>query len=81
MRLLPPDAGLCLATPADALASHRHHRGAAIVFFLAKWIPVKDTYTNDLWVEISSQVVNGLFTITGVRPLPSLLSFHAQTSH
>jgi hypothetical protein len=42
-------------------------RGAAIVFFLAKWIPVKDKYTNDLWVEISSQVVNGLFTITGVR--------------
>lgn len=37
------------------------------MFFLAKWIPVKDKYTNDLWVEISSQVVNGLFTITGVR--------------
>lgn len=27
-------------------------------------------FLKDMWVEISSQVVNGLFTITGVRPPP-----------
>lgn len=44
--------------------------GAAIIFFLAGWIPTSSKDTQDKWVEISSQVVNGLFTITGVGLIP-----------
>lgn len=44
--------------------------GAAIVFFLAGWIPVSSKNQNDIWIEISSQVVNGLFTVTGVGLIP-----------
>lgn len=44
--------------------------GAAIVFFLAKWIDLHDAYKQGFWVEISSQVVNALFTVQGVGFLP-----------
>ncbi|GMK55853.1 hypothetical protein CspeluHIS016_0209090 [Cutaneotrichosporon spelunceum] len=44
--------------------------GAAIVLFLLGWIPTSSKNTQDIWVEISSQVVNGLFTITGVGFIP-----------
>ena len=44
--------------------------GAAIIFFLAGWIPVANKWWQDRWVEISSQIVNGLFTITGVGLIP-----------
>ncbi|CAK9781702.1 hypothetical protein CC85DRAFT_324772 [Cutaneotrichosporon oleaginosum] len=44
--------------------------GAAIVLFLLGWIPTSSKDTQDKWVEISSQVVNGLFTITGVGLIP-----------
>ena len=40
--------------------------GAAIVLFLLKWINLHDANKQGLWVEISSQVVNALFTITGL---------------
>lgn len=44
--------------------------GAAIVLFLLGWIPTNSKNTQDIWVEISSQVVNGLFTVTGVGLIP-----------
>ncbi|CAG8618465.1 14099_t:CDS:2 [Acaulospora colombiana] len=44
--------------------------GAAIVFFLGKLINLHDPYLQGFWVEISSQVVNGLFTVQGVGFLP-----------
>lgn len=44
--------------------------GAAIVLFLLGWIPTSSQDTQDKWVEISSQVTNGLFTVTGVGLIP-----------
>lgn len=44
--------------------------GAAIVLFLLGWIPTSSKDTKDKWVEISSQVENGLFTVTGVGLIP-----------
>ncbi|KAL7421280.1 hypothetical protein Q5752_004165 [Cryptotrichosporon argae] len=44
--------------------------GAAIVLFLLGWIPTSSKYRQDVWVEISSQVENGLFTLTGVGLIP-----------
>ncbi|KAK8849411.1 hypothetical protein IAR55_004743 [Kwoniella newhampshirensis] len=44
--------------------------GAAIVLFLLGWIPTSSKYRQDVWVEISSQVTNGLFTLTGVGLIP-----------
>ncbi|OWZ54225.1 hypothetical protein C368_03364 [Cryptococcus neoformans 125.91] len=44
--------------------------GAAIVLFLLGWIPTSSKYRQDVWVEISSQVENGLFTVTGVGLIP-----------
>ncbi|KAH8830932.1 hypothetical protein DL96DRAFT_1594868 [Flagelloscypha sp. PMI_526] len=44
--------------------------GAAIVFFLAKIINLHNDYTQGFWVEVSSQVVNGLFTVTGIGLIP-----------
>lgn len=34
--------------------------GAAIVLFLLKWINVHNDDTQKFWIEISSQVVNGM---------------------
>ncbi|KAF8238778.1 hypothetical protein L208DRAFT_1240824 [Tricholoma matsutake] len=45
--------------------------GAAIVFFVAKIINLHNKNLQGIWVEISSQVENGLFTITGVGLIPS----------
>ncbi|KAJ8086745.1 hypothetical protein PM082_005568 [Marasmius tenuissimus] len=45
--------------------------GAAIVLFLAKIINLHDADKQGFWVEVSSQVVNGLFTITGIGLMPS----------
>lgn len=44
--------------------------GAAIVLFLLGWINAGSKEQNDIWVEISSQIENGLFTITGVGLIP-----------
>ncbi|ODN78261.1 hypothetical protein L202_03910 [Cryptococcus amylolentus CBS 6039] len=44
--------------------------GAAIVLFLLGWIDVGGGDKQSVWVEISSQVVNGLFTVTGVGLIP-----------
>lgn len=44
--------------------------GAAIVLFLLNWIPTSSKNQQDIWVEISSQVTNGLFTVTGVGLIP-----------
>ncbi|RXK38019.1 hypothetical protein M231_04688 [Tremella mesenterica] len=44
--------------------------GAAIVLFLLGWIKVGSTYNKDVWVERSSQIENGLFTLTGVGLIP-----------
>jgi hypothetical protein len=44
--------------------------GAAIVFFLAKFINLHNANTQGLWVEISSQVVNGLFVVTSIGLIP-----------
>ncbi|TEB35642.1 hypothetical protein FA13DRAFT_1788259 [Coprinellus micaceus] len=45
--------------------------GAAIVFFLAKFINFHNANTQGFWVEVSSQVVCGLFTVTSVGFIPS----------
>ncbi|WWC93115.1 uncharacterized protein L201_008082 [Kwoniella dendrophila CBS 6074] len=44
--------------------------GAAIVLFLLGWIPTNSKNTQDVWVEISSQIENGLFTVTGIGLIP-----------
>lgn len=44
--------------------------GAAIVLFLAKIINLHNKDRQDFWVEISSQVTNALFTVTGVGLIP-----------
>ena len=44
--------------------------GAALVIILAGWIPMPNKWWQDRWVEICSQIVNGLFTITGVGLIP-----------
>jgi len=45
--------------------------GAAIVIFLLKIINFHNANTQGFWIETSSQVVNGLFTVTGVGLIPS----------
>ncbi|EFI27723.1 hypothetical protein CC1G_14646 [Coprinopsis cinerea okayama7 len=45
--------------------------GAAIVLFLAKIINLHDDELQGFWVEVSSQVVCGLFTVTSVGFIPS----------
>ncbi|ORY34992.1 hypothetical protein BCR39DRAFT_515962 [Naematelia encephala] len=44
--------------------------GAGIVLFLVGWIHTSSKYRQDVWVEICSQVENGLFTVTGVGLIP-----------
>ncbi|THV08448.1 hypothetical protein K435DRAFT_11158 [Dendrothele bispora CBS 962.96] len=44
--------------------------GAAIVIFLAKIINFHNANTQGFWVEVSSQVENGLFTVTGIGLIP-----------
>ncbi|KAJ7781130.1 hypothetical protein B0H16DRAFT_1497172 [Mycena metata] len=44
--------------------------GAAIVFFLAKFINFHNSNTQGFWVEVSSQIENGLFTVTGIGLIP-----------
>ncbi|KAJ9091285.1 hypothetical protein QFC21_007274 [Naganishia friedmannii] len=43
--------------------------GAALVIILAGWTPMTKN-TQDIWVEICSQVLNGLFTVTGIGLIP-----------
>ncbi|KAF7301767.1 hypothetical protein MIND_00742300 [Mycena indigotica] len=45
--------------------------GAAIVIFLAKIINLHNENTQGFWVEVSSQVENGLFTVTGIGLIPA----------
>ncbi|KAJ6485159.1 hypothetical protein C8R47DRAFT_1130956 [Mycena vitilis] len=45
--------------------------GAAIVIFLIKIINLHNANTQGFWVEVSSQVENGLFTVTGIGLIPS----------
>ncbi|KAF9464453.1 hypothetical protein BDZ94DRAFT_1161878 [Collybia nuda] len=45
--------------------------GAAIVIFLAKIINFHNEDTQGFWVEVSSQIENGLFTVTGIGLIPS----------
>jgi len=44
--------------------------GAAIVFFLGKLINLHNSDTQGFWVEISSQIENALFTVTGIGFIP-----------
>ncbi|WVF68829.1 hypothetical protein IAT40_003602 [Kwoniella sp. CBS 6097] len=44
--------------------------GAGIVLFLLGWIPTSSKERKSVWVEICSQVENGLFTVTGVGLIP-----------
>ncbi|KAI0251281.1 hypothetical protein BJV78DRAFT_1282565 [Lactifluus subvellereus] len=44
--------------------------GTAIVLFLAKWINLHNQTTQDFWVEISAQIENGLFCLTGIGLIP-----------
>lgn len=44
--------------------------GAALVLFLLGWIKTPNKHWKDKWVEICSQIVNGLFTLTGVGLIP-----------
>jgi len=45
--------------------------GAAIVIFLAKIINLHNANTQGFWIEVSSQIENGLFTVTGIGLIPS----------
>ncbi|KAJ6628727.1 hypothetical protein B0H10DRAFT_1989020 [Mycena sp. CBHHK59/15] len=45
--------------------------GAAIVLFLAKIINLHNSNTQGFWIEVSSQIENGLFTVTGIGLIPS----------
>ncbi|KXN86435.1 UPF0648 protein C3H5.09c [Leucoagaricus sp. SymC.cos] len=45
--------------------------GAAIVIFLTRIINFHNDNTQGFWVEVSSQVVNGLFTATSIGLIPS----------
>ncbi|EGG10939.1 uncharacterized protein MELLADRAFT_115346 [Melampsora larici-populina 98AG31] len=47
--------------------------GAALVLILLKWIKIEPIQHYRIWVEICSQILNGLFTITGIGLLPSRL--------
>ncbi|KAI9448157.1 hypothetical protein H4582DRAFT_1898905 [Lactarius indigo] len=44
--------------------------GTALVFFLAKWIDLGNTTTQDFWVEVCEQIENGLFCLTGIGLIP-----------
>jgi len=44
--------------------------GSALVFFLAKWINLHNQSTQDFWVEICEQILNGLFCLTGIGLIP-----------
>ncbi|KAJ7173013.1 hypothetical protein C8R43DRAFT_679060 [Mycena crocata] len=44
--------------------------GAAIVIFLLKIIDFHNANTQAFWVEVSSQIENGLFTVTGIGLIP-----------
>ncbi|KAG2077323.1 hypothetical protein BDR04DRAFT_1124923 [Suillus decipiens] len=45
--------------------------GAALVLFLLKWINLHNANTQGFWVEVCSQIVCGLFTITGIGLIPT----------
>ncbi|KAF8205070.1 hypothetical protein BJ912DRAFT_840380 [Pholiota molesta] len=45
--------------------------GAAIVIFLAKIINFHNANTQGFWIEVSSQVETGLFTLTSIGLIPS----------
>ncbi|KII95087.1 hypothetical protein PLICRDRAFT_33917 [Plicaturopsis crispa FD-325 SS-3] len=47
--------------------------GAAIVIFLLKIINFHNSNTQGFWIEVSSQVTNGLFTVTGIGLIPPRL--------
>lgn len=47
--------------------------GAALVLILLKWIKIEPIQQYRIWIEICSQILNGLFTITGIGLLPSRL--------
>lgn len=43
--------------------------GTALVFFLAKWINVGNTTTQDFWTEVCEQIENGeSVSITPIEP-------------
>ncbi|KAF5387704.1 hypothetical protein D9615_000499 [Tricholomella constricta] len=44
--------------------------GAAIVLFVGKLINFHNPNTQGFWVEVASQVENGLFTVTGIGLIP-----------
>jgi len=44
--------------------------GAAIIIFLGKLINLHNSDTQGFWVEVSSQVENALFTVTGIGFIP-----------
>ncbi|KAI0307282.1 hypothetical protein B0F90DRAFT_1932074 [Multifurca ochricompacta] len=44
--------------------------GTAIVFFLAKWINLHNQTTQDFWEEVTQQIENGLFCLTGIGLIP-----------
>ncbi|KNZ50259.1 uncharacterized protein VP01_451g1 [Puccinia sorghi] len=45
--------------------------GAALVLILLGWIKIKPKEKYRIWIEICSQVLNGLFTIPGIGLFPS----------
>ncbi|KAL5508277.1 hypothetical protein ACEPAH_5896 [Sanghuangporus vaninii] len=44
--------------------------GAAIVLFLLKWIDLNNSVQQGFWVEVTSQIENALFTVTGIGLIP-----------
>lgn len=45
--------------------------GAALVLFLLKWINLHNANTQGFWVEVCSQILCGLFTVTGIGLIPT----------
>ncbi|KAG6821618.1 hypothetical protein H0H93_000127 [Arthromyces matolae] len=52
------------------LKTRTHGRSHCYIWLLRRFINFHNANTQGFWIEVSSQVVNGLFTITGVGLIP-----------
>jgi hypothetical protein len=52
---------LCVVSLCLAYMSHLVFWGSALVLFLAKWINLHNQNTQNFWVEICAQILNGVF--------------------
>ncbi|EGO02180.1 hypothetical protein SERLA73DRAFT_86408 [Serpula lacrymans var. lacrymans S7.3] len=44
--------------------------GAGLVVLLAKWINLHNDNTQGFWIEVASQIIDGLFSVTGIGLIP-----------